>query len=192
MALDSDKGQLRWSKKVVDFGVKQGGWALSCSPLIVGDKVVMDLGVVFVLDAKTGALIWKAGSEKAGYASAVVFPRGDRKLVTSFNASGLDIYNMAEGQSVARYQWETAYGVNAATPIVSAEGIFISSGYGRGCSLVKLAGESLKKVWENKEMNNHCQTCVLSKGCLYGVHGQQGNKGSLKCLDLATRRGQVG
>jgi outer membrane protein assembly factor BamB len=76
--------------------------------------------------------------------------------------------------------------VNTATPIVSAAGIFISSGYGRGCSLLKLEGESLKKVWENKELNNHCQTCVLCDGCLYGVHGQQGAKDSLRCLDLAT------
>ncbi|MGA2259514.1 MAG: PQQ-binding-like beta-propeller repeat protein [Thermoguttaceae bacterium] len=186
VALDSAKGQLRWSKKVDDFGVKKGTWPLSCSPLILGNKVIMDLGVVFVLDAKTGKLIWKAGSETAGYASAAVFPRGGEKLVTSFNAAGLAIYNMAKGQPVAKYKWETAYGVNTATPIVSAKGIFISSGYDRGCSLVKLEGQSLKKVWENKEMNNHCQTCVLSDGCLYGVHGQQSNKASLKCLDLAT------
>ena len=186
VALDAATGKLRWSKKVDDFGVKQGSWALSCSPLIIGDKVIMDLGVVFVLDKKTGALIWKAGSETAGYASAFVFSHEGDTLVTSFNGAGLAVYNMAGGQPVAKYKWETAYGVNAATPIASDEGIFISSGYGRGCSLVKLEGKSLKKVWENKEMNNHCQTCVLADGCLYGVHGQQGNKGNLKCLDLAT------
>jgi outer membrane protein assembly factor BamB len=27
---------------------------------------------------------------------------------------------------------------------------------------------------------------VLADGYIYGVHGQQGNNGSLKCLDLAT------
>ena len=51
---------------------------------------------------------------------------------------------------------------------------------------MKLEGENLTKVWENKEMNNHCPTCVLSNGCIYGMHGQQSNKGSLKCLDFAT------
>ncbi len=186
VALDAATGKLRWSKNVDGFGVKKGQWALSCSPLILGDKVIMDLGVVFVLDKKTGALIWKAGSETAGYASALVFPHGADKLVTSFNGAGLAVYNMATGRPVAKYPWETAYGVNTATPIASDEGIFISSGYGRGCSLLKLEGKSLKKVWENKEMNNHCQTCVLAEGCIYGVHGQQGSKGSLKCLDLAT------
>ena len=190
VALDGEKGRLRWSKKVDEFGVKQGGWALSGSPLILGNKVVMDLGVVFVLDKDTGELVWKAGSATAGYASAVVFSRGADKLVTSFNGSGLDVFNMSEGQPVAKYKWETAYGVNAATPIVSPQGIFISSGYGRGCSLLKLEGKRLAKAWENKEMNNHVQTCVLSHGYIYGVHGQQGNKGSLKCLDLATGKVQ--
>ena len=135
VALDAAKGQLRWSKKVDEFGVKQGSWALSCSPLIVGNKIVMDLGVVFVLDAKTGDLQWKAGSETAGYASAVVFPRAAEKLVTSFNAAGLAIYNMAGGEPVAKFKWETPYGVNAATPIVAPRGIFISSGYGADAAL---------------------------------------------------------
>ena len=95
---------------------------------------------------------------------------------------------MAEGKPVAKYKWETAYGVNTATPIVSAEEIFISSGYGRGCSLVSLEGESLKKVWENKEMNNHCQTCVLAEGCPLRRARPAEQERQLKCLDFATAR----
>jgi outer membrane protein assembly factor BamB len=185
VCLDAAEGKLKWSVKVGDFGVKQGGWALSGSPLVQGNAVIMDLGVVFVLDKKTGKLVWKAGSEKAGYASAVVFPRAGAKLVTSFNGDGLAIYT-SKGKPVAKYKWETAYGVNSATPIVSGNKIFISSGYGRGCSLLDLEGDALEKVWENKEMNNHCQTCVLAGGFIYGVHGQQGQKASLKCLEFKT------
>ncbi|MGA2616585.1 MAG: PQQ-binding-like beta-propeller repeat protein [Thermoguttaceae bacterium] len=188
VCLDAADGKLQWSQKVDDFGVKKGGWALSCSPLVMGNRVIMDLGVVFLLDKATGKLVWKAGSDTAGYASAVVFGPARRKLITSFNGTGLTIYSPARSQSVAQYPWQTSYGVNAATPIVSGDKIFISSGYGRGCTLLKLAGGALEKVWENKEMNNHCQTCVLAGGFLYGVHGQQGGKGSLKCLALASGR----
>lgn len=189
LCLDAANGQLQWSKKVDDFGVKRGGWALSCSPLVVEDRVLMDLGVVFLLDKKTGDLIWKAGSETAGYASAVVFDLNGDKLVTSFNADGLAIYRLADGEPVAKYPWETAHRVNTATPIISGDKLFISSGYGRGCSLLRLEGGELKKIWENKELNNHCQTSVFLDGCLYGVHGQQGQRSSLKCLDFDT--GQV-
>ncbi len=188
VCLDAADGKLQWSQKVDDFGVKRGGWALSCSPLVMGNRVIMDLGVVFLLDKASGKLVWKAGSDTAGYASAVVFGPARRKLITSFNGAGLTIYSPARTQPVAEYPWKTSYGVNAATPIVSGNEIFISSGYGRGCTLLKLAGGSLEKVWENKEMNNHCQTCVLADGYLYGIHGQQGNKGSLKCLALASGR----
>lgn len=189
LCLDAAKGQLQWSRKVNEFGAKAGGWPLSGSPLVLGDNVIMDLGVVFILNRKTGELVSKMGSETAGYSSALVFSRGNEKLVTSFDAAGLSIYKLAGGQSVARFPWETSHQVNAATPIVSGDKIFISSGYDRGCALLKLEGTALKKVWENKQMNNHCQTSVLLEGCLYGVHGQQSQKSSLKCVDFET--GQV-
>ncbi len=186
LCLDADDGRLQWSKAVSEFGAKAGGWPLSGSPLVVGGTVVMDLGVVFVLDRKTGALVTKMGSETAGYSSAVVFNRGKEKLVTSFDAAGLSIYRLAGGPAVARFAWETQHRVNAATPIVSGDRIFISSGYGRGCALLKLEGKALTKVWENRQLNNHCQTSLLLGSCLYGVHGQQGQNSSLKCLDFAT------
>lgn len=186
LCLDAAKGQLQWSKKVSEFGVRAGGWALSGSPLVLGDNVMMDLGVIFILNRKAGELVKKMGSETAGYSSAIVFSRGNEKLTTSFDAAGLSVYTLPEGQPVAKFPWETSYKVNAATPIVSGDKIFISSGYGRGCALLKLEGNALKKVWENKEMNNHCQTCVLSGGYLYGVHGQQGQSSSLRCLEFET------
>jgi outer membrane protein assembly factor BamB len=183
VCLDAAKGELQWFQKVGDFGVKDGRWAISCSPLVVGNQVIMDLGVVFVLDTKTGTLVWKAGSDTAGFASAVVFGQTGQKRVTSFNGGGLAIYTLAKGEPVAKYKWATDY--NIATPIVSEDKIFIS-GAGRGCSLLKLEQNALEKVWENKEMNNVCQTSVLSGGCVYGVHGEEGTSGSLKCLDLET------
>jgi hypothetical protein len=148
----------------------------------------MDLGVVFVLNRKTGELVRKMGTETAGYSSAVVFNRGGDKLVTSFDAAGLSIYKLADGQPVAKFPWDTSYKVNAATPVVSGDNIFISSGYDRGCALLKLEGNTLRKVWENKELNNHCATSVLAGGYLYGVHGQQDQRSSLKCIELETGR----
>jgi outer membrane protein assembly factor BamB len=110
-------------------------------------------------------------------------------MVTSFNGAGLAIHTLANGAPVANFPWQTAHGVNAATPIVSGDNLlFISSGYGRGCALLKLEGRSLKKLWEHKLLNNHCQTSVLHQGYLYGIHGQQGQRGSLKCLEIATGR----
>ena len=119
VCLDAAKGELQWFQKVADFGVKDGRWAISCSPLVLGNQVIMDLGVVFVLDAKTGKLVWKAGSDTAGFASAVVFGQTGQKRVTSFNGGGLAIYTLAKGEPVAKYKWATDY--NIATPIVSEE-----------------------------------------------------------------------
>jgi outer membrane protein assembly factor BamB len=118
LCLDAAKGQLQWSKKVSEFGVKAGGWPLSGSPLVQGDHVIMDLGVIFILNRKTGELVSKTGSQTAGYSSALVFSRGNEKLTTSFDAAGLSVYALAGGQSVAKYPWETAHKVKDRKSVV--------------------------------------------------------------------------
>jgi outer membrane protein assembly factor BamB len=75
--------------------------------------------------------------------------------------------------------------VNAADAIISGDTVFISSGYGRGCSLIKVSNGEATKVWENKNMRNHFANCVLIDGHLYGFDGNTGG-GELRCLDLKT------
>ena len=42
------------------------------------------------------------------------------------------------GKLLWRFPWETEYGCNIATPIVAGDYVFISSGYGRGCAVLKV------------------------------------------------------
>jgi hypothetical protein len=64
--------------------------------------------------------------------------------------------------------------------------IFISSGYGKGCALLKASSSGLDVVYENKSMRNHCNPCVLYKGHLYGFDGQHNSRGKIVCMDFAT------
>ncbi len=187
--LDAQTGAIKWNKHVKkDFGVKNepSGWGLACSPLVVGDLLLLDLGKVLALKKTDGSVAWEAGNDVPGFASPCVFRFGDKDYVTSFNAAGLVVYDLAARAEVTRYVWKTKYDVNAATPIVDGDKIFLSSGYGRGCTLLTFDGKSLKSVYENKAMCNHCNNCVLYKGCLFGMDGQHGSRGALKCLDFAT------
>ena len=77
--------------------------------------------------------------------------------------------------------WKTRYDVNAADPIISGDTIFISSGYNRGCGLFKIGPGSPTEIWQNKNMRNHFNSCVLWKGYVYGVDDK-----TLKCLDFKT------
>ncbi len=64
--------------------------------------------------------------------------------------------------------------------------IFISAGYNKGASLLRLGAGEPAKVWENKEMRNQMNPSVLIDGYLYGIDGNNGGEASLKCLDWKT------
>lgn len=159
-------------------------WGFACSPLVRGDQLILDVGPVAALDKKTGKKIWDAGSAEAGFSSPRVMKDGAKEYVLGFNAEGLLLVDANGGKKVDEYKWDTQYMVNSATPIPSGDKIFISSGYGRGCALLRLEGGKLKKVYENTVMRNHCNSSVLYKGHLYGFDGQQGSRGALKCMDF--------
>ncbi len=187
--LGARDGNVKWSKKVKEaFGVRQTryNWGFACSPLILGKLLILDLGKTLALDKRSGKLIWTSGNDEAGFSSPTTIKLGQRTYVNSFNAFGLVLVDAASGKEAARYKWETKYLINSASPIPWNGKIFISSGYGRGCALIQASGRGLAAVYENTNMRNHVNSCVLYKDHLYGFDGQQGSRGRLTCLDIAT------
>src|SRR6185295_3790157 len=71
--------------------------------------------------------------------------------------------------------------VNAADPIIEGDNVFISSGYNRGAALVKINAGRPTVAWENKNMRNHFNSCVLLNGHLYGF-----DESELRCVELQT------
>ena len=68
----------------------------------------------------------------------------------------------------------------------SIERLFISSGYNRGCALLKLGDGDPTVVWTNKDMQNQFSSSVLIDGHLYGVDGDTTSKRTLKCMEMRT------
>src|SRR6185295_4572689 len=82
--------------------------------------------------------------------------------------------------------WETSYNVNAADPILHGDKVFVSSGYDRGCAAFRVNSSKPAVLWENKNMRNHFNSCVLLNGCVYGIDGNaSASDAALKCIDLA-------
>lgn len=189
LCLNTKDGSVAWQKDAHDdFGVKDepSGWGLSCSPLVHGDKLILDLGKVLVLDKKTGALAFALGDDPPAFSSPALFELNGRALVTSFNATGLVLYDLADRKEVGRHKWDTRYKANATTPVVSGDRVFISSGYGEGRALLKIGETGLSTVYRDTKICTDCSTCVLYKDHLYGVDANVGDKGTLKCMDFAT------
>jgi len=183
--LRADTGAVVWSKNLhTDFGVQtpkwdgQEGWGHAGSALVHGDKLLLN---GLALSKTTGTLLWKA-DEPAAYSSPII---AFTNVVLSFHADGLSLRDVATGKLLAHHPWKTRYNVNAATPIVDGDKIFISSGYNRGGTLLQYADGRLTVLWENKNMRNQLATSILWQGHLYGF-----NEDTLTCLELSTGQPQ--
>ncbi len=180
ICLDAQNGEVKWQKKLNElYRVDPPRWGFAGSPVVHGDMLLVDVGRIIAFDKETGREFWKTRNYGPAYSTPQPFRTGDRELLAVFPKAGLVILEASTGREVAAHQWLTSYGVNAATPIVDGNRIFISSGYGTGCAMLELTDKGLRVVWENKEMRNQMPTCVLMDGHLYGFDDKV-----LKCLDV--------
>ncbi|MCL5096254.1 MAG: PQQ-like beta-propeller repeat protein [Candidatus Omnitrophica bacterium] len=184
--LNALDGKLIWAKHYVkDFGAKVPTWGFAGSPLVEGNLLIAEPGgpgaSAVALDKATGKVIWQAGSDPAAYSSPVPFTYHNERCVVFLNVTGIVARRVSDGQELWRYPWKTDYDVNAATPIIERDKVFVSSDYNAGCVLVEFGSQPPKALWQNRNMRNHVNSCILWQGYLYGFDESQ-----LKCLDWRT------
>lgn len=159
-------------------------WGFAGSPLVYGNKVIYNVGTHGVaVDKLSGRVLWQTGGGRAGYAAPVAYNLGKQWAVAIFSGKALVGVNPDNGRRLWEHPWQTSYDVNAADPIFNGNTVFISSGYNHGCALLRLEGVRTQVLWQNRDMRNHFNTCVLVGNALYG-----NDDNTLKCLDLATGR----
>jgi outer membrane protein assembly factor BamB len=168
-------------------------WGFSGSPLVDGDFVIVDAGRVAAYDRATGHVRWKTEEFAAGYGTPVAFddPRGTgaaARLVAVLNNECLIVLRRDDGHVVARRKWTTQYQTSATTPTVVGDTLFISTGYRRGCLLARLTSTGLETIYENRQMCNHMNNCVLWDGHWYGFDGSshRSRTATLTCMDYQT------
>lgn len=185
MCLDAASGKVAWQKNLQkEAGVRIPDWGYAGSPLVQGKHVLFNMGEAGIcVEAATGKIVWKSADKKAGYSTPLPVQRNGKNLILLGNASNYLAVDATTGSQVWSFPWATAYGVNAADPVLSSNLVFISSGYEKGAALLKWSGDSVSAAWQNKEMRNQFNSCVLHKGHLYGIDGNH-DKASLKCLEL--------
>lgn len=178
---------------MAEFNAPMPGHGAACSPLIEGDSVIVQPGgkdaSVVAFDRKTGKMAWGSMSDPASYSSPVAATVAGVRQVIAFTARGVGGVRAADGNPLWHFTWATSFDVNAATPIVAGDYVFVSSGYGVGCALVHVSatkdgGVEAKPVYvrKGKLMRNHHMTCVLRDGYLYGC--DDSGRQELKCVDL--------
>ncbi len=176
--LDARTGKSIWTMNVLQkFGGSNITWGISESPLVIGEKVLVNAGgpgaSVVALNKKDGSLIWKSQSDRAGYSSAIPLEAGGKTQVVFFThtrALGLDLN---DGKLLWEYPRAANDVANAATPVARGNRVFVSSDYGNGGGLVEIkAGEkgavAAREVYFTREMRNHHSSSILIGEHLYG------------------------
>lgn len=183
--LDVATGKKVWSQDVTKFGANNIGWKFSGSPLIAANMVVVNAGEHgMAFDKSTGRKIW-VSEGKGGYSTPLIFGTKTKPLVAIFGFASINAVDLKTGRKVWSFPWKTKYDVNAADPVITPSGMFISSGYGKGCALLDISGVSPKAKWQNTNLRNHFTSSLFLDGALYGCDGQTG-KGALSCIDEKT------
>ena len=173
-AIDAKTGKIVWSMNILQkFGGENIGWGMSESPLVVGEKLIVNAGgpgaSIVALNKKDGTLIWKSQNDKAGYSSGMPVQVGDTTQVIFFThnrAVGLDV---KDGKLLWDYPRAANNVANVATPIVRGNRVFISSDYGTGAGMVEIKADGkAQEVYFTKDMRNHHSSSILIGDYLYG------------------------
>lgn len=188
--LKADDGTLVWKRDLkADFGGRWKGdnWGYAASPLVDGDKLIVcpsgPGALVAALDKYTGKDLWKGGGdEQAGYATPVKAEIGGSAQYVLFSGTSVLGVDAANGLVLWTSPWRTAYGVNAATPLVVGNTVFISSDYGVGCEMLDASVVPPKELWRSKVLKAHFSSPIFFEGHIYGT----GEPDDLSCIVHAT------
>jgi outer membrane protein assembly factor BamB len=188
LAAKTADGKEAWKAAMRDFGGKTPGWGYCESVLVDDGKVICtpggSQGTLLALDRATGKKVWQTAdwSDGAHYASPIVVTHnGARQYIqlTSQNVAGV---SAKDGKTLWKSEWPGKTAV-IPTPIFKDGHVYITSGYGVGCKLVKVGADNkTSDVYMNQNMINHHGGVILIGDKIYGYS----DKGGWTCQDFKT------
>ena len=193
--LEAATGKLLWQHDVfAENSCSNLFFALSASPLVVEDKVLVLAGeplgrdgrMLIAYDKVSGAPAWKALEAKAAYASPMLVTLAGERQLLVHSASHLLGVSPVDGKALWRFPWHVEFDNTIAQPIVTGTNrLVLSAGYGTGAVGLELQrtdkGFTAQERWRNKFLKNKFTSSVLHNSHLYGL-----DEDILVCLDAET------
>ncbi len=193
--LDFETGQILWQRRINrDFKVPQNFFGVGSAPVIAGDLVLTNAGGpggagIVAVDKKTGLTVWSTGTDGASYSTPVVQQIRGESLGIFFTRQGLLVVDPRSGRERYRYPFRSRnhLSVNAASPVVVDDYVFLSASYRTGAVLLKLAADGLAVVWRDAlAMRNHWATSIYHQGFVYGMDGRHEAGSRFRCVEFMT------
>ncbi len=223
---DAASGAVIWEHDTESkFGVVQNFFGVGSGPVVYADMLLVSIGGspegdwdnherrieangtgLVAFDKLTGEIMYQALNDLASYSSLVVAKLGGKDRLISFARSGVWIVDPATGQVLAEHPWRAKkpYSVNAATPLIVGDEIFVSESYEKGGLLLRWVSAQgtqstqgsmegrLEVVWKDHEvlreqsLATHWNTPIMRDGVLYGSHGEKSGSAELRAVDWRT------
>jgi outer membrane protein assembly factor BamB len=209
---DAADGKVLWEvDTTARFGVVQNFFGAGSSPVVEGDLLIVPIGGspagspkihsgqvkgngsgIVAFDKKTGEVRWSTSDELASYATPVVVDVDGRRRGFHFARGGLVGFDPASGKVDFEFPWRAKIleSVNAASPVVVGNRVFISETYGPGSVLLQLGEGEPEVVWKDGPRDQaiavHWNTPVYHEGYLYASSGRNSNDAELRAVELAT------
>jgi len=185
---DADDGKIVWSKNIAkELGLDIPTWGFASSALIEGQLLLLNVGTRgTAFDKSSGKVVWTTGKVASGYSTPVPCAFGGKPALALMTVNGAVGVDVATGGKLWQFPWKADYDVNIADPIVTGDRVFVSSSYAKTDALLQIQDGNAKALWQNGNLQNQLNSCVLVDGFLYGVAGIAGPtpSASLKCVDL--------
>ncbi len=177
-------GDVMWRVSMVDdLGGKIPVWGYSESVLVDGDHVICtpggSQGAIVALDKLTGKIVWQTEdlTATAHYSSLLHAKFSPHPHYVQLLEDSVVGIAPQDGQVLWSQPWEGRVAV-IPTPVVVENSVYVTSGYGAGCKLLKLAQNgneiAATEAYNSKVMKNHHGGVVLVDGHIYGYSDNAG------------------
>ncbi len=215
--VNATDGRLVWQVNTAErFGVIQNFFGVGSTPVVEGRLLLVMVGGsptedsqkyrgrldqvhpngsgVVALDKMTGEVVYQTGDELASYASLKLATIAGRRWCLALARGGLFGFDPATGKIDFHYPWraKTLESVNASTPVVVGDQVFISETYGPGSSLLRVRPGGFDEIWRDplrsreRAMQTHWNTPIYHEGYLYGCSGRHTHNALLRCIEWKT------
>jgi outer membrane protein assembly factor BamB len=139
-------------------------FGVSCSPLIEGDKVLVNVGgqgaSVVAFNKDKGTVIWQSMDDKASYSSPIALGEGKNRQVVFLTQQGLASLSPADGSVFWKFPLVDKLAESSTTPVLSGD-LLLGSSVTYGAACLKLQDKEGKpafgEVWKNP-----AYTCYFS------------------------------
>lgn len=199
-AVELSTGELLWERDLkADLELADTPYSLGASPLVLGDRLILALpaaktraaGVV-AINTQTGETLWTATDHGLSYATAKPAQLGERAAAVVFTGKGVLTLDASDGAILGEFKFGVGEGrserVNAVSPLVVGQTVFVTAGPGPGIAALSLGpAGGLSLLWRNRRLlDSQYTTVVHHAGFLYGFNSLWNGTCELRCIDATT------